>query len=189
MRELVLPVCDWIHEEASKILFPGAVAVDATMGNGFDTLFLCQKVGKKGKVYAFDIQETALRETEALLKTTEDGSAARLILDGHEKMAAYVKEEIQCALFNLGYLPKGDHRIITQKETTVKALDAAISLLAPGGAVFLALYWGHPGGEEEKSAVESYVRDLPSSLWSVSETSFPNKEKAPLMMVIQKKLR
>ena len=104
-------------------------------------------------------------------------------------MALYVKEEIQCVLFNLGYLPKGDHRIVTQKETTVKALETAVSLLAPGGAVFLALYWGHPGGEEEKSAVESFAQDLPSSLWSVSETCFPNKKKAPLMMVIQKKTR
>ena len=189
MNDLVLPVCDRIHEEASKILFPGAVAVDATMGNGFDTLFLCRKVGKEGRVYAFDIQDTALKETEALLKKAEIGSAARLIRDGHENMALYVKEEIQCVLFNLGYLPKGDHRIVTQKETTVKALETAVSLLAPGGAVFLALYWGHPGGEEEKSAVESFARDLPSSLWSVSETCFPNKKKAPLMMVIQKKTR
>ncbi|MGM9567749.1 MAG: class I SAM-dependent methyltransferase [Clostridia bacterium] len=189
MSNLVLPVCDRIHEEASKILFPGAVAVDATMGNGLDTLFLCRKVGKEGKVYAFDIQETAVKETEALLKSAEEGSSARLILDGHENMAFYVKEKIQCALFNLGYLPKGDHRIVTRKETTLKALETATSLLAPGGAVFLALYWGHPGGEEEKSAVESFAEDLPSSLWSVSETSFPNKRKAPLMMVIQKKTR
>ena len=189
MSNLVLPVCERIHEEASKILFPGAVAVDATMGNGFDTLFLCRKVGKEGRVYAFDIQDTALKETEALLKKAEIGSVARLIRDGHENMALYVKEEIQCVLFNLGYLPKGDHRIVTQKETTVKALETAVSLLAPGGAVFLALYWGHPGGEEEKSAVESFAQDLPSSLWSVSETCFPNKKKAPLMMVIQKKTR
>ncbi|MGN0962035.1 MAG: class I SAM-dependent methyltransferase, partial [Clostridia bacterium] len=100
MSNLVLPVCERIHEEASKILFPGAVAVDATMGNGFDTLFLCRKVGKEGRVYAFDIQDTALKETEALLKKAEIGSVARLISDGHENMALYVKEEIQCVLFN-----------------------------------------------------------------------------------------
>lgn len=187
MRNLVLPVCDWIHEEASKILFPGDVAVDGTMGNGFDTLFLCEKVGKEGKVYAFDIQETAKMETASLLRKAGNETPVQLILDGHEHMADYVEEEIQCALFNLGYLPKGDHQIVTQKETTVKALEAAASLLKPGGALFLALYWGHPGGEEEKAAVEAFAGDLPSSLWSVSETSFPNKTKAPLMMVIQKR--
>jgi len=159
------------------------------MGNGFDTLFLCRAVGEEGRVYAFDIQETALRKTETLLSANGCSGRARLILDGHEQMAEYVKEEIQCAFFNLGYLPKGDHEITTKENTTIKALDAAVSLLAPGGAVFMALYWGHPGGEEEKSAVESYVGDLPSSLWSVAETSFPNRKKAPLMMVIQKKLR
>lgn len=189
MTELVLSVCDHMHEEAAKILFPGAVAVDATMGNGIDTLFLCRAVGNEGKVYAFDIQETALNETRALLKAENCGSQAQLILAGHQCMADYVNENIQCVFFNLGYLPKGDHQITTKEDTTIQALDAAISLLAPGGAIFMALYWGHPGGEEEKSAVESYVQDLPSSLWSVAETSFPNKKKAPLMMVIQKKLR
>ena len=43
----------------------GDVAVDFTMGNGNDTLFLSKTVGESGKVYAFDIQEAALTSTEA----------------------------------------------------------------------------------------------------------------------------
>lgn len=187
MIDLVPSVCDMIHTEAEKILFPGAVAVDATVGNGFDTLFLCRVVGKMGKVYGFDIQSEAIDGTTTLLENYQYTDRVRLVCDGHEKMAEYVKEPIDCALFNLGYLPKGDHLITTQKETTVKALETALSLLKSGGAVFIALYWGHPGGEEERSAVEAFAEGLSASQWKVSETSFPNRNKAPLMMIIQKK--
>lgn len=187
MTDLVIPVCDWIHREAEKILFPGAVAVDATMGNGVDTEFLCCTVGKEGKVYAFDIQNTALENTKKRLLSAGCEGQAILICDGHEHMTEHIKEKVDCVVFNLGYLPCGDHSIITKKETTVTALRSALELLNPGGAVFIALYWGHFGGEEEKSAVESFAQDLPSSLWYVAETSFPNKTKAPLMMIIQKR--
>lgn len=187
MIDLVPQVCDMIHSEAKKILCPGAVVVDATVGNGFDTLFLCKAVGKEGKVYGFDIQPAALESTKELLEENHCAEQSILICVGHEEMANYVKEPIHCALFNLGYLPKGDHLITTKKETTVQALETALSLLIPGGAVFIALYWGHPGGEEEKSAVEAFAQNLPASLWKVSETSFPNRNRAPLMMIIQKK--
>ena len=187
MIDLVPAVCDLIHAEAEKILFPGAVAVDATVGNGFDTLFLCRAVGDNGKVYGFDIQSEAIETTKTLLSNNQYIDRVQLVCDGHENMTKYVKESIDCALFNLGYLPKGDHLITTQKETTVKALEAALSLLKSGGAVFIALYWGHPGGEEERSAVEAFAEGLSTSQWKVSETSFLNRNKAPLMMIIQKK--
>lgn len=189
MNELVIPVCDMIHREMAKVLFEGAIAVDATAGNGFDTLFLCRSVGKGGKVYGFDIQESAIRNTETLLNENGCASRAVLIKDSHHRMSEYVKESVDCVVFNLGYLPKGDHLITTMKETTVNALEQALYLLNPGGAVFIALYWGHPGGEEERAAVEKFAESLPASQWDVSETSFPNKNKAPLMMIIQKKSR
>ena len=189
MSELVISVCDMIHRESEKVLFEGAVAVDGTMGNGFDTLFLCEKVGKNGKVYGFDIQTSALENTKQLLKNNDCVEQAVLIEDSHHRIDEYVKTNIDCAIFNLGYLPKGDHLITTKKDTTVCALEKTLSLLNPGGAVFIALYWGHPGGEEERSAVEEFAGNLPSSQWDVSETSFLNKRKAPLMMVIQKKTR
>lgn len=187
MIDLVPQVCDLIHREAEKLLGDGVTAVDATAGNGMDTLFLCQKVGQTGKVYAFDIQQEAIDATGALLEKYGYADRSILICDGHEKMTSYIKEPVHCVLFNLGYLPKGNHLITTRKETTVQALEAALSLLLPGGAVFIALYWGHPGGEEERIAVEVFAQNLPAACYKVSETSFPNRNKAPLMMMIQKK--
>lgn len=189
MSALVMPVCELIHREMERVLFPGAIAVDCTVGNGGDTVFLAKAVGEKGLVYGFDIQPLALEKTAERLSAAGCADWVKLICDGHEHLANYVKTEVDCAVFNLGYLPRGDHEIITKKETTVSALETVLSLLRPGGAVFIALYWGHPGGEEERLAVESFAMGLAFSQWDVAETSFPNKNKAPLMMVIQKKLR
>ena len=188
MTKLVLPVCELAHREVAKILYPGAVAVDATMGKGEDTFFLCDAVGEAGTVYAFDIQESALEQTRKRLESAGLLSRAELILAGHETMSRRIAAgSVCCVFFNLGYLPGGDHDIVTTKETTLAALTSSLTLLEPGGAVFIAVYWGHPGGEEEKKAVEAFVRNLPVSAWDISETTFPNRNKAPIMLIIQKK--
>src|SRR5690606_3119323 len=100
----------------------GMVAVDATAGNGYDTVFLAGRVGPTGRVYAFDIQEEALRETRA--RITEQGLADRveLIHAGHERLLEYVNGPINAMVFNLGYRPRGDKRVITRPETTIEAL-------------------------------------------------------------------
>ena len=44
----------------------GDVAIDATCGNGHDTLFLSQLVGETGKIYSYDIQLAALESAKIL---------------------------------------------------------------------------------------------------------------------------
>ena len=39
----------------------GDIVIDATMGNGYDTKYLAEKVGENGYVYSFDIQEEAIK--------------------------------------------------------------------------------------------------------------------------------
>ena len=45
-ERLTAAAASWIE----LALFDGAVAVDATVGNGYDTLFLAHRVGPRGKV-------------------------------------------------------------------------------------------------------------------------------------------
>ena len=47
----------WAAELIQPALYPGARAIDATMGNGHDTQWLCEQVGNEGCVYAFDVQQ------------------------------------------------------------------------------------------------------------------------------------
>lgn len=91
------------HDFIDSLLQEGDIAVDATAGNGHDTLYLAQKVGERGHVYAFDVQQAALDSTkERLAENGIPEGRVTLILSGHERMADYVKEPVRCVLFNLG---------------------------------------------------------------------------------------
>ncbi len=116
-------------------LSPGDTAVDATMGNGHDTLFLCQLVGETGRVYAFDVQTQAVENTKKRLEEAGVLSRAALFRLGHEHMAEKVTESISAAVFNLGWLPGGDHSVTTHWETTKKAVESALALLKPMGVL------------------------------------------------------
>lgn len=102
-----------------KVINKGDIVVDATMGNGYDTKYLAEKVGEEGFVYSFDIQETALKSTKKRLDKENLSDRVKLILDGHENMDKYVEGEVSCVLFNLGYLPRADHNIYGRTFQTV----------------------------------------------------------------------
>ena len=138
---------------ASEILrqavSPGDRVIDATMGNGHDTAFLCSLVGEEGRVYAFDLQEGAVASTRERLRAAGLLSRAELFLLGHEHMAGVVKEPVKAVVFNLGWLPGGDHRITTRCTSTEKAVLSALELLKPGGIVTVCAYPGHEEGNRE----------------------------------------
>lgn len=187
MSGIILPVCDMLHREAEKILFPGAVAVDATVGKGNDTVFLAELVGTEGKVYGFDIQQQAIDITEQRLISLGLSEQTELFCLGHQNMTNEIKEGVDCFIFNLGYFPGGDHHITTTAESSIPALESALTLLNPGGVIFIALYWGHPEGEIEKEQIIPWLKELPSEEWCVSETTFPNRNKAPVLIEIERK--
>ena len=166
----------------------GDIVVDATMGNGYDTKYLAQKVGETGFVYSFDIQETALKSTKKRLDKENLTHRVKLILDGHENMDKYVDKEVSCVLFNLGYLPRAKHQIITQPTTTIKAIEHSLRLLKPHGIVSIAIYTGHPGGMEEKNTIYEFVKNLDQSEFNVLECGFINQiNNPPQLVLIEKK--
>ncbi len=148
------------HFFLSERLAPGDRAVDATCGNGRDTLFLAQSVGPGGKIWAFDLQEEALAKTSTLL--TEAGCLAQveLVAAGHERLAEFVPGPVKAVIFNLGYLPGGDRHFVTRPAQTLAALDQASRLLLPGGIVAVCVYTGHPGGTDEGITVGEWAAGL-----------------------------
>jgi len=167
---------------------PGDAVVDATAGNGHDTLFLAELVGDRGAVYAFDIQQDAISRTTERLLQAQMLSRVQLICSGHENIAYYVKENVSAVMFNLGYLPGRDHRFVTKPETTLTALQASLNIIKPGGIITLVLYSGHPGGEEEKVAVINYSRHLPQEDFAVSLFEMINwSNHPPALLAIEKK--
>ena len=139
-----------------NIINEGDIVVDATMGNGYDTKYLAKKVGEEGFVYSFDIQEVAIKSTKKMLDKENLTHRVKLILDGHENMDKYVKDQVSCVLFNLGYLPRADHSVITKPQTTIKAIEHSLNLLKPHGVISIAIYTGHEGGLNEKSIIVNF---------------------------------
>lgn len=145
------------HREIAALLQPGDLAIDATAGNGHDTLFLANLIGDTGQVLAFDIQRSAI--DASLARITAAGFADRVtfVLGSHATLAEHADDGTCAAImFNLGYLPGGDHTQITRTAETLQALDAAVRGLKPGGILTIVCYPGHPGGDEESTAVVAW---------------------------------
>ncbi len=176
------------HYFVKTVVAPGDVVVDATAGNGHDTLFLAGLVGKEGKVYAFDIQEQALINTRNRLKQADMLERVQIIAAGHEEMARLVPGNIKAVMFNLGYLPGSDHRVISVPQTTIPALSAALSLLKPGGIVTVVAYPGHCGGLEEVKAVADYLFSLDPADWYILHIYQGNRQaQAPQLFFAKKR--
>ena len=169
-------------------LHEGEVAVDFTMGNGNDTLFLSQTVGEGGRVYAFDIQEEALISTEKFLKENSAPENYTLICASHHLAKEYIKEPIKAGMFNLGYLPRsGRKQLYTLRETTMPAVEAAIDLLADDGCLIIAIYPGHEGGALEGDMLREYFKTLSRFKVCASEFRILNSLASPYFFLIEKK--
>lgn len=180
----------WARAYQEEALYDGAVAVDATMGNGGDTLAFCQSVGEKGRIYAFDVQETALTNTRARLEEAGVCSRARLFLAGHETMGEHVPERVDLVAFNLGWLPGADKTLTTRAQTTLKALSAAFLLLKPGGLITVCAYPGHEEGARELATVLAWAKALPGSVAQTLVKSYLNQPPAaPVLIVLQRSLK
>lgn len=163
------------------------IVVDATCGKGNDTLFLAKLVGKEGKVYAFDIQKEAIDITSKKLIDNNLSDRVILINDSHEKIGDYVKESINAAMFNLGYLPGSKSKLVTLPHTTLKAVENTLTLLKRDGIITIVFYPGHEGGQEEFDMVKSYLTNLPQSEFEVSQINFINQvNNPPLLITVQK---
>ena len=166
----------------------GDTAVDCTMGNGNDAAFLCHLVGERGRVYAFDIQEEAVINTRKKLQELDFIERAEMILDGHQNIDKYIKENVKLVIFNLGYLPKGNHEITTKKETTIEAVQKCLDILEPNGIILLIIYTGHENGKTEKEALESFASKLNQKEYNVANICFANQVNNPPELICIEKV-
>lgn len=172
----------------SEKIKSGNVVIDGTMGNGNDTLFLANLVGPKGKVFAFDIQSIALENTKNKINSNKlDGYNIKLINDSHENIDNYVIGPVDVAMFNLGYLPKGDHSIITKSNSTIKGILSIIKLLKAGGIISIIIYYGHNGGIEEKREVLDFLQGLSSEDVTVMQCEYINHSNNPPIIIFIEK--
>ena len=164
----------------------GDTCVDFTMGNGGDTLFLSKTVGETGKVYAFDIQEEALISTRAYLEENNAPENYELICASHHRVKEFVEGPIKAGMFNLGYLPRSGHKeTTTMRETTLPAVQAAISLLDADAVLLVAVYPGHEEGRLEGEMLTEYFSTLDRRKICVTRIQIINSPTSPYFFVCE----
>ena len=179
MLERILP---FTHRKILEVLQKEDIAIDATIGNGFDTLFLCNNCEF---VYGFDIQQKAIESTHMLLRENKI-SNYQLFGISHSLMLDKVTKEVAVIMFNLGYLPGHEKQLVTQAESTLLAIKSGLTILRKGGIISLVVYTGHKGGVDESEAVTAFTNNLHSREYSVLRYQFTNKKNAPYVIFIEK---
>lgn len=168
------------HDFMARQVRPGDLCIDATAGRGRDALLLARLTGPGGRVIALDIQPEAVEATRSLLAAEGVSGWAEVRQMDHREMGALAEPgTVGCIAFNLGWLPGGDHRIHTAAQSTIPALEQALALLRPGGALSLCIYYGKENGYGERDAVLRWLAGLDSRTWNVLRLDFPNRKNDP----------
>ena len=166
----------------------GDRAVDFTMGNGHDTEFLSKTVGKNGFVTAFDIQPKALESTAKNLHDWGCPENWRLICDSHHNAKNYIDTKIKAGMFNLGYMPgSGNKALTTMRETTLPAVENALSLLDRDAILMVAVYPGHPEGALEGEELQKYFSTLSRYKLCIAKFQMLNSPTSPYFMIAETK--
>lgn len=179
-------IVQYYHFLVSEFLAEDCIAVDCTCGNGNDSLYLCNAMKGKGFLYAFDIQEEAVSTTLELLRKDCNFNNYRVILDSHVNIDQYISDQVQLAVFNLGYLPDSQSVISTKMETTIPALEKMLKRLKLKGYILIAAYLGHDKGLE-RNALFDFLEKLDDRQFKVVNHRIINiNNYPPELFIIQK---
>lgn len=136
------------------------LVIDATIGNGKDSLFLLNHI-TNGYLFGFDIQKKAINNTNNVLK--EHFNNYKLFNIGHEHMYKILKDyqkKISLIVFNLGYLPNSNKKVKTNYKTTIKAIKEGLKLLNNKGHIVITIYPGHEEGLKESIEIKKFLKTL-----------------------------
>ena len=179
----MLKTTDIVHLFIEKHVNKGDLVVDATCGNGNDTLFLANLVGNAGKVIAYDIQEVAINHAKEL---TKDFTNIEFHQESHEFINV---TNASCVLFNLGYLPTGNKEITTKASSTISAINNLINQFDSNKnmAIYVVIYPGHEEGSKESVLIQEELQKLDNKKYLVTKIEPFNQNNAPYIMIINLK--
>ncbi|MBG9988451.1 class I SAM-dependent methyltransferase [Aerococcaceae bacterium DSM 111176] len=163
--------------------------IDGTTGNGNDIHRIVSNKHFKGHAYGFDIQEQAILNTQNKLEDI-DSNRYTLINDSHANINKYIKSNVTIhgAIFNLGYLPGGDHSITTQGESTLKSVEFISNQLVKGGQIILVVYSGHDSGKVESDQILNALSEYSQDEFQVLTYQFINQiNHPPYVIIIERK--
>ncbi len=177
-----------VKDIVRMITCKGETLIDATCGNGYDTVFLAELTGQTGTVFAFDIQKEAIENTRKKVECSGVSNRVRLIMAGHENIDKYVDGQIACAMFNLGYLPGSDRKTSTRWQSTITGIQKSMNLLRTGGIITIIIYHGKETGYEERDKVLEFLQDIDYKQFNVLKLDYMNRVNDPPIPIIIEKL-
>ena len=187
-RRRVRPLLQRAREAVAGVVREGDQVLDATVGNGHDTVFLARLVGEQGRVYGIDLQAGAIASTRQRLVAEGLDGRVRLVLGDHARVEAWVPDEargrVAAIMFNLGYLPGGSRGVVTRPDSTLASLESLKEHLRPGGLISVMCYTGHPGGREETDAVKAWMHALPVHRFSVRHVCSDGVRQSPPELIL-----
>lgn len=182
-----MSLTDKAHQIISEKILTINFGVDATCGNGHDTIFLAGLCSGSGKVLSFDIQEKALNCAHSNIVKSGFEHMVEFINDGHENIEKYISEDVDVVMFNLGYLPNSDQNITTKGDTTIAALSSAVKVLSVNALITIICYPGHKDGIEETEHVRNWLAGLDKKKFSISEyLSEKPDDSTPVLYILEK---
>ena len=183
---------DLAHQYWQTALTPGDTAIDATCGNGHDSLVLAKWALSEtaGKLIVMDIQVAAITNTHNLLASRlSEKSLSRVhyLQQSHAEFPASIaKRSVKLIVYNLGYLPGGDKSLTTMTDSSLESIQRALELIVNGGVISITCYPGHPEGEKEHEKILALVNTLPSNEWNCCHHKWMHSPKAPSLLLLQR---
>jgi|ERR1700722_680707 len=182
---------DLAHHYWERLLQKGGWTIDATCGNGKDTLKLAEFLtGKPGGIIAIDVQQAALEKTMELLRihlSQEESDRIHPFCQSHATFPLLAKEHpIQLIVYNLGYLPGSDKQLTTMTSSTLESVRNGLDLIGSGGAVCITCYPGHEEGRREEQELLRELTSLDAAAWNICYHTFPNRTLAASLFFIQR---
>jgi len=181
----------YIQDFWNDVLNKGDHVIDATVGNGYDCLYLSQRVlnENSGYVFGYDVQKTAIENTiKRLSKTLTPVHLKRIKLfsKSHETFDEIEEENIKLITYNLGYLPGSDKTIKTKASTTLNSLKNAITLKPQ--YISIVSYSGHAEGRIEEAELLAFLEQLPKNQWTVSWKRWINRFFFPSVFLLENRM-
>ena len=164
----------------------GSIVADCTSGNGFDTLYLCNKLQGSGFIFSFDVQSEAINRTRKILDEKCSYTNYKIIKDSHENIDKHIQEDLDFAIYNLGFLPNYDSQIKTNPKSTINSIKKTLGILKKRGILVITVYTGHDESEE-KNEIVRFLEKIDQNIYLVMNLKLINVNKyPPELFIIQK---
>ncbi|MGL4348479.1 MAG: class I SAM-dependent methyltransferase [Chlamydiales bacterium] len=168
----------------------GGTFVDATCGNGRDSLYIAKTLltPDNGRLFCIDIQSEAIYATQNLLCESVPPKILQRISYHHtcHTKLEFLPPAIDIFVYNLGYLPGGNKLLTTNSDTTLFSLKKAMNYLSPTGIISIMSYPGHDAGKAELDSLLSFVSSL-SCKYIVGRHQWTNRFRSPELFLIKQK--